>query len=936
MEESWLKKLRRPNVIRLHVDEKAEAIYFKLYESKDGLGIEVVNAQGKEMNVSYLDYGGYERQLLQTLDRIREQQDFTIDWDNPDQEILLHQHPYLMALLQLCEKNVIAESGEPISFSKERITLNLVIVPKDETKFQAYHQLSGLKEGNGNFRLITEDSVIVGNVIYSIAPLGPGFANVALFDSTFLREDLVFFLSVYASQVDQISLRYENYAVRYSNEPIFSEPCLIFEKVDIDHSLYLKVGQILPGISLDRMKSYLMNRYAQINELEEVITIRPIEQKRQIQLIEHIQKLLKKSERSIGKGTKRNLNHFLEEDTFIIDEEIAQVFITDHIHVLLESFKVIGSDQLRAYNIVAKTPSLNLSLNHGIDFLEGSVELQFDDETLNLFDVLRQFRKNRYITLSNGDKAVLDENYVRRLQRLFKKKAKKDEVQVSFFDLPLIEEFISPDQDHSPFKRSREVFEGFAGIDKKKMKLPSLKAKLRSYQVYGFKWLAYLHKQKLGGCLADDMGLGKTLQAIAILAKVYSGKEKRPSLVVGPRSLLQNWKKECEKFAPQLNTYIHYGSDRNWEKAVEADAQIIITTYALMRNDIQSIKNTELNYVILDESQNIKNLEAQTTRAAFMINAKHRLALSGTPIENNLTELYSLFRFLNPGMFGTPSEFNTDYATPIQKHNDEVAVTLLRKKIFPFILRRKKKDVLQDLPDKVEQTIYVDMGEEQKKMYELRRRFYKEVINKEIDAKGVKQSQFVIFQALNELRQIATIPEQFSDGKIVSAKRELLLEQLQETLANGHKALIFVNFLAAIEILGEELSSLGVDFVSMTGATRNRQELVDRFQNDPSCHVFLMTLKTGGTGLNLTSASTVFIYDPWWNVAAENQAIDRTHRIGQKNKVHALRLIAAGTIEEKIRLLQEKKQELFENIIGADSATLKSMTKEDIDFILST
>ena len=209
-----------------------------------------------------------------------------------------------------------------------------------------------------------------------------------------------------------------------------------------------------------------------------------------------------------------------------------------------------------------------------------------------------------------------------------------------------------------------------------------------------------------------------------------------------------------------------------------------------MRNDIKTIKETELYYAILDESQNIKNLEAQTTRASFMLKAQHRLALSGTPIENNLSELYSLFRFLNPAMFGSPAQFNADYATPIQKHNDEVAVNLLRKKIFPFVLRRKKKDVLQDLPDKVEQTIYVDMGEDQKKLYELRRRFYQEIINQEIAVKGIQQSQFVIFQALSELRQIATIPEQFSDGKIVSAKRELLIEQLEETIANGHKALI--------------------------------------------------------------------------------------------------------------------------------------------------
>ncbi|MCB0850920.1 MAG: DEAD/DEAH box helicase, partial [Bacteroidetes bacterium] len=765
MESSWLDKLKKPRNLRLHTDTKVEETFFQLYESREGVGIEVVNAAGTKIEVSYLDYSGYERQLIQILDRIREQQDFTIDWDNPDQEILLHQHPYLVGLLRLCQKKLIDEKGKSISFSDKKINLSLNIIPEGETELRAFHQLSGTKDPEADFQLITEDAIMVNHTIYTISPLGPGFSNIALFNTTFHREDLAFFLSVYASQIDHINLRYENYRLRYSEESILSEPCLIFEKVDVDQTLYLRVGQMLPGIGIDRMKSYLISQFAQVNELEELIIIRPIEQKRQSQLIAHIEKLLKQ------RGGKSAQDYFLEDDTFIIEEEKAREFITSHLFSLLESFKVLGSDQLKAYKIATRAPRLSLNLSHGIDFLEGSAELQFDDETLNLFEVLRQYKKHRYINLSNGEKAILDENYVRRLERLFKKKSKKDEVQISFFDLPLIEDLMSPEQDQSPFKRSREIFEGFGKIGQAKTKVPSVQATLRKYQVYGFKWLNYLHDHNLGGCLADDMGLGKTLQAITMLVKVYKDGEKCPSLVVGPRSLLQNWKKECEKFAPQLSTHIYYGTGRNWEEAIQA--QVIITTYALMRNDIETIRDTELHYVILDESQNIKNLEAQTTRAAFMLNAKHRLALSGTPIENNLTELYSLFRFLNPGMFGTSTQFNADFVTPIQKHNDEDAVKLLRKKIFPFVLRRKKKDVLQDLPDKVEQTIYVDMNEDQKKLYELRRRFYQEVISQEVASKGIQKSQFVIFQAFNELRQIATIPEQFSDGKIASSKREL-------------------------------------------------------------------------------------------------------------------------------------------------------------------
>lgn len=932
MESSWLEQLKKPRTLQAAVSNKPAAILFQVYPAREGLGIRVVDEQRQPIAVSHLDYFGYVRHLLQTLDRIQAQMDLSIDWDNPQQDILLHQHPYLIGLLRLCADYLIDAEGEPVRFSDERprLTLHLQALDAEGKQWQAQHRLDGLAQPHETFQVITEDAVMTDQVIYPIEPLGQGFHSLKLFDCTLRRDDLVFFLSVYASQLDRVALQYEDYRVQYAEEPFLSEPCLILEKVDADQTLYLRVGQIMPGIGVERMNAYQLSRYAQLNELEKTITIRPVEQTRQAELLDRVEKLLRKSK---GKGKGSAQNYILEGDMFIIDEEPARAFITQHLFSLVKDFKVIENQQLKAYHLHIKPPTLRVKLDHGIDFLEGSVELAFDDQRLNLFDVLRQYRKQQYITLPNGEKAILEEGYLRRLERLFKKKAKKDEVQVSFFDLPLIEELLDEEQDQSPFQRAREVFEGFADLETSRVKLPKLQATLRSYQRYGFKWLAYLHEQQLGGCLADDMGLGKTLQAIAVLAKVHQKKATPPSLVVAPRSLLQNWQKECQKFAPQLSTHIYYGSDRNWAEATQA--QVIITTYALMRNDIQTIKETPLHYAILDESQNIKNYEAQTTRAAYLLPAAHRLALSGTPIENDLSELYSLFRFLNPGMFGSPAQFNADFGTPIQKHNDELATQGLRKKIFPFILRRRKQDVLTDLPDKVEQTILVDMGDEQKKLYELRRRFYQELIEREVATQGIEKAQFVIFQALNELRQIATIPEQFADHGMASAKRELLLEQLEEALANGHKALIFVNFLAAIELISEDLEQLGVGFVTMSGATRNRQELVDRFQNDPQCRVFLMTLKTGGTGLNLTAASTVFLYDPWWNVAAEKQAIDRTHRIGQQNKVHALRLIAAGTIEEKIRLLQEKKQALFDNVIGADSAALKAMSEEDITFMLS-
>ena len=518
---------------------------------------------------------------------------------------------------------------------------------------------------------------------------------------------------------------------------------------------------------------------------------------------------------------------------------------------------------------------------------------------------------------------------MQKLQRLFKKK--KDNVSISFFDLPLIEDLIEEKIREGSFVKSKEIFEGFNNLHQSGVKIPKVNATLRPYQQQGFQWLNYLHQNSLGGCLADDMGLGKTLQTICLLSSIYP-KQKKPSLVVMPKSLLFNWEKELEKFAPALTFYTYYSAQRNIEDAMQK--QIILTTYSTLRIDIEKLKELDFYYIILDESQNIKNMHAQTSKAVMVMQCNHRLALSGTPIENNLGELYSLFRFLNPTMFGSIESFNQHYLSPIQKNNDKDVTAELRKKIYPFILRRLKKDVLKELPDKIEQVLYVEMSEPQKKLYEQRRMFYKEAIEQQVAMKGIQQAQFFVFQALNELRQIASTPEGFSNGKITSPKIELLMEQLLDAVANNHKVLIFVNFLNALELIGDKLEEQGIDYISMSGTTKNRQQLVERFQNDTDCKVFLLTLKTGGTGLNLTAADMVFIFDPWWNLAAENQAIDRSHRIGQDKTVLSYKLITQGSIEEKILQLQEKKAEIFNSIISADSASLKSISEDDIQFML--
>jgi len=920
-------------------DNKAKThpkIYFQINFDDYGAYLSVVDGKGKKVEVSYLGYSGVTRNLLRSIEQISEKNSFVIDWEKPAERIYLAEHDHLVDLLKRSQ-NLVNRKLEPLRF-KDNIGHLAIQLSKEENIerlataapfWKSEVQLVVENERYDDFLLLNEETALHEQQLIDVQPLGGGFKNLSYFQTEIKETDTTIFFSLLFSYLENIELHFEDYTIVYSEEKIYARPSLVFEKVDVDDSLFMRVGQSLPDLSVDVLEQFDLVKYAEINELEKQITVKYIEQDPLEEVVSLVRKLLKKH--TPRKKKEERTEVVFEDGLFIIPREVAGGFIYNELVELLTQFQVFGAEKLKSYKISTNPPKVNMNLNHSIDFLEGSVDLSFGEEKVDLFDAIAQLRKNNYIKLSDGTHALMNDAYVKKLERIFRKK-EQGKVELSFFDLPLVEELLEEKVTGKQFQKSRAIFEGFNEIGSKKYQLPKLNATLRPYQKDGYKWLKYLQDNKLGGCLADDMGLGKTLQTIAILAKAYP-KEKLPSLVVMPRSLLFNWRTEVEKFAPHISTYTYYGNNR---KIVEArKSNLIFTTYALMRNDIELFQEEDFFYLILDESQNIKNLQAQTTKAAMLLNGQHRLALSGTPIENNLGELYSLFRFLNPAMFGTVHQFNNNYLAPIQKDNDKNAIRQLRKKIFPFILRRLKKDVLDDLPDKIEQTLFIEMSEKQQKLYDTRRSFYKAAIETSIATKGMQQSRFFIFQALNELRQIASTPEKFSEGKVVSPKRELLQEQLMDSVANGHKALVFVNFLATIELIADQLDEMGIDFVSMTGATRDRQALVNRFQNDPNCKVFVMTLKTGGTGLNLTSADTIFIFDPWWNVAAENQAIDRAHRIGQKNKVLAYKLITEGTIEEKILQLQQVKKELFDNVISSDGASLKALSEEDIDFILS-
>ncbi|MDE6311588.1 MAG: DEAD/DEAH box helicase family protein, partial [Muribaculaceae bacterium] len=706
-------------------------------------------------------------------------------------------------------------------------------------------------------------------------------------------------------------------------------PGLIFEKVDFDKALFLRVLSVVPGVSPELTADYEIDVVARMTE--DTLYLRRVQTCPTSEMLDKFESLLDDAFR-----TQKDRRAVYRDGTlYVLPYAQASQFLMRMVPRLVREYTILGAEKLREFKIQAAAPQLNVSLSSGIDFLAGDVTVTFGEETLTLGDLLKQYRRNKYVELADGSRAIVEDAYIRRLERIFRPvegDGDGSRVEVSFFDIPGLEMLL--DNDSMPaFEHSRRFYNGLKALPSLPCETPALHGNLRPYQQEGVKWMEYLGENGFGGCLADDMGLGKTIQTIAVLQKTLARKDALPVLIVMPRSLIFNWQEELRRFAPELSVAVYHGLGRDLQEAMES--QVVLTTYAMVRNDIGALKDCEFEYVVLDESQNIKNISSQTARAVMVLKGRRRLALSGTPMENNLTELYSLFRFLNPGMFGTLDEFNIRYTGPIQREGDTEAMDALRRKIFPYILRRLKRDVLQDLPERVDETLYVEMDSKQLEFYERRRLYYRELVNNTIRSEGVHRSQFVMFQAMSELRRIASVPENLSDGRINSPKLELLVEQVQQSVANGHKVVVFFNFIAGLELAAEHLRAAGLGTETMTGATNGREAIVKRFQTDPSCRVLLMTMKVGGVGLNLTAADIVYVFEPWWNKAAEEQAINRLHRIGQKSTVFSYSMITHGTIEEKIRQLQQQKAELFDGLISADQSMSKALTEEDINFILS-
>ncbi|MFN7140347.1 MAG: DEAD/DEAH box helicase, partial [Limisphaerales bacterium] len=488
-------------------------------------------------------------------------------------------------------------------------------------------------------------------------------------------------------------------------------------------------------------------------------------------------------------------------------------------------------------------------------------------------------------------------------------------------------------------KALRKSLSEFKGIATTKVPA-TVQAELRPYQQAGFDFLCHLSRHKLGGILADDMGLGKTLQTLTWIAWLHQeySKDRKPTLVICPASVLHNWRREAEKFTPHLKVLVlESGSARHNLRKQIPEHDIIVTNYALLRRDLEALQKFPFRALVLDEAQFIKNPTAQVTQSVKQLKADQKLALTGTPLENRLLDLWSIVDFAQPGYLGSQDKFTETYEPKGDGENtndlQRIARRRLSAKLRPILLRRLKKQVAKDLPDRVEQRRDCDLGEAQRKLYLAELRRSREQVAQIVAEKGINKSKIQVLAALTRLRQICCHP-QLVGSDAASGKTETLMELLEPLLADNQKVLVFSQFVQMLRLLEKECQQRNISTHILTGETKDRQDVVNAFQNDDKGSVFLLSLRAAGTGLNLTTASYVVLYDPWWNPAVEAQAIDRSHRIGQTRAVNAYRLIAPGTVEEKIWELQQRKAQTITDVLGEEGFA-RSLSAGDLEYLFS-
>jgi SNF2 family DNA or RNA helicase len=616
---------------------------------------------------------------------------------------------------------------------------------------------------------------------------------------------------------------------------------------------------------------------------------------------------------------------FLDEDWFLNAFEQWQQ----------EGIMVLGFNQLKGNKLNGNKAKITIRVVSGLDWFNTNLEVRFGKKKVSLKQLQSSVRnKTRFVQLDDGTLGILPAEWLQKFEDYFNAAEVVDEVlQIPKFNYEEVKLLFNDDELDESVKKEIALFESkLKEVDfSNEISVPEeLNASLREYQKQGLAWLNLLDDFNFGGCLADDMGLGKTLQIITFILAQRTKTQQNTNLVVVPTSLIFNWQAEVEKFAPSIKMLTLYGAARIKDITVFDKYEIILTSYGTLLSDITFLTKYRFNYIFLDESQNIKNIDSQRYYAARQLQSRNKIAITGTPVENNTFDLYAQLSFACPGLLGNKQSFKDLFSIPIDKFKSSRHALQLQKKVAPFILRRTKRDVARELPEKTEMVLYCPMEEPQRKVYEAYEQEFRDYIAGKTDEE-IERNSIHVLRSLTRLRQICDSPLLLPDEKLFgdnSAKIEVLLEQI-ENKAQYHKVLVFSQFVSMLELIKKELQHRGIAFEYLTGSTKDRERVVNHFQNNPAIRVFLISLKAGGTGLNLTEADYVYLVDPWWNPAVENQAIDRSYRIGQEKAVMAVRLICPDTVEEKIVKLQATKRALSSDLLKSEASFFTSITKAE-------
>ncbi len=625
--------------------------------------------------------------------------------------------------------------------------------------------------------------------------------------------------------------------------------------------------------------------------------------------------------------------------TVLLETADALTFLEEQLDGLASHWTLLGRERLQRFLYRAAQPSLMGTIRSTVDAFECNLGIAIDGSRFGLDALLQLYQSGkRYITLQDGSLALVPDEWV--TQHLHVAMELPHLLigggvgRVPRFHAPVLDALVGDAEidGDAEWKRLSTRLRNFKGLNDEPLP-KGLTATLRAYQKHGYDWICFLRDSGFHGILADDMGLGKTIQALTyVLAEKEAGRLENPVLVITPTSVTANWVEEARRFTPALNVVRLVGPNRDKLYKEIKDTDVVVTTFALLRLDIARLSRRAWHTVILDEAQHIKNPASQTAIAAKKLTARHRLALTGTPLENSLIELWSIFDFLMPGFLDTEKNFASRYVRSGAEKPEDIEG--LRIKVAPFMLRRIKSEVAKELPSKTEQIIHVPLTPRQQELYDEVRALTKQKVMASVKSKGLAASTITILDALLKLRQVACHPRlvklDIAAGIEESAKHDILHDLLEEAVAEGHRALVFSQFTSHLAIVREWLDQVGIPYFYLDGRTRKRQALVDRFNSPDGPPVFLISLKAGGTGLNLASADYVIHLDPWWNPAVEDQATDRAHRIGQTQPVFVYKLVAEGTVEEKILQLQHSKRELFDSVVAPETLAGSGLTAEDI------